>query len=214
MQILEAGGSLALVSDAGTPGIADPGATLAALAHSKGIRCYAVAGPSAITAALSVSGLEFGQFHYAGWAPRTGKERAKWLEGLARSVMPVVFLEAPHRMKKMLVDLCSRLEGSRRLVVCRELTKVHEEVLSRPLQDWQAGLDEMVFRGEYTLVLEATSAKGISVEAARPMLRELMACGIEPGKVAAATARLTGLPRQQLYQEILAMGSADAPPHK
>lgn len=126
---LRAGTSVALVSDAGTPGIADPGMRLVAAARAAGVRIEPIPGPSAIVAALSVSGLPIDRFRFLGFPPVRSKDRKLWLYDIARSrTETVVFFEAPHRARRTLVDLQNIL-GKHQIMCARELTKMHEEVL-------------------------------------------------------------------------------------
>ena len=118
---------MALVSEAGTPGISDPGYELIAAAGQQGIPVVAVPGPSAVIASLAVSGLPTDRFLYIGFLPRKRGERRKMLETAAADSGSIVLLEAPHRMKAALDDIMYVL-GDRRIAVCRQLTKLHEEV--------------------------------------------------------------------------------------
>lgn len=126
---LTRGTSIALVSDAGTPGIADPGSRLVALAHEKGVRVVPIPGPSAIVAALSASGLPAAQFVFAGFPPRSGKARSDWLNDLANEPRTVVLFESPHRIDRTLHDIAEILSINRPIIVHRELTKIFEELV-------------------------------------------------------------------------------------
>ena len=122
---LAAGESVALVSDAGTPGISDPGEHLVHLAREAGIVVSPIPGPSAVMAALSTSGVPAGEFVFMGFPPRSGKERTSWLERLSKEARAVVFFEAPHRIRRTIEDLSARLVN-RPIYIHRELTKIHE----------------------------------------------------------------------------------------
>ena len=128
---LRAGESVALVSDAGTPGIADPGQYLVRAVRDAGIKVTPIPGPSAIMAALSVTGVSADQFMFLGFMPRSGSERSQWLEAVATSAVPIVFFEAPHRIRKTITDLRSLLV-ERPIYVHREISKIHEEYIERP----------------------------------------------------------------------------------
>ncbi len=148
---LQSGESIALVSDAGTPGISDPGASLVRAARDAGIRVEPIPGPSAITALLSASGIIFNRFAFAGFPPVRVKDRKRWFEWVsALSDVPVVVFEAPHRLRKTLRDVGSYL-GERPILMARELTKIHEE--------WLEGVPshlasrERSDKGEFVLVL-------------------------------------------------------------
>jgi 16S rRNA (cytidine1402-2'-O)-methyltransferase len=147
---LRQGTDVAIVSDAGTPLVADPGQRLIAAAIHEGLRVIPVPGTSAVLAALAASGYPADEFVFAGFAPSRSKDRIHWLERLADEVRTVVFFEAPHRISKTLIDLQAIL-GDRPITVARELTKLHEEIIhttARALSDVQ-----VVERGEFTIVL-------------------------------------------------------------
>ena len=150
LQKLAAGSEVALVSDAGTPVVADPGQRLIAAAIEHDIRVVPIPGPSAVLAALTVSGLPANDFVFAGFAPAKANDRAKWLEALALERRPVVFFEAPHRIRKMLTAL-SMLLVDRPIIVTRELTKIHEQVIRTTTR--QAAELKFIEKGEFTLVL-------------------------------------------------------------
>ena len=147
---LAAGESVALVSDAGTPLLSDPGAALVSAAHAAGIRVEPVPGASALTAALSGAGFEADAIHFAGFPPAKGTARQRWFERAAQLAGILVLYEAPHRIRDTLQDLLRRV-GNRPCALGRELTKAHEELVVRPIMDHLAVLREP--RGEYTVVL-------------------------------------------------------------
>jgi 16S rRNA (cytidine1402-2'-O)-methyltransferase len=148
---LAAGESVALVSDAGTPVVSDPGTSLIAAAHAAGVRVEPIPGPSATLTALSASGLPAEPFTYVGFAPAKGSDRKRWFAELAGLTSTLILFEAPHRLNRTLRDLLDAL-GDRKTLVARELTKAHEELVMRPLSQHLA--DEREPRGEYTIVLE------------------------------------------------------------
>jgi 16S rRNA (cytidine1402-2'-O)-methyltransferase len=133
---LEAGESIALVSDAGTPGISDPGASLVRAASNAGIRVEPIPGPSALTALLSVSGLEAQHFSFFGFPPTRSSDRKKWLDAVKTAESIAVFYEAPHRILRTLGDLQREL-GDVHVVIGRELTKAHEQLVKGPIS-WAA----------------------------------------------------------------------------
>lgn len=145
------GESVALVSDAGTPGISDPGATLIAAARRAGIRVEGIPGPSAVMAAISTAGLEAGEFTFLGFAPSRSKDRKDWIRRLASETRLVVFFEAPHRILGTLTDLAELLGASRTIGIARELTKAHEELVVRPIDEVLRAIREP--RGEFTVLL-------------------------------------------------------------
>jgi 16S rRNA (cytidine1402-2'-O)-methyltransferase len=147
---LNHGESIALVSDAGTPVVSDPGAQFVAAAHAAGIRVEAVPGPSAVIAALSASGVSGPEFLFVGFPPHRSNARKKWVERLLVEPRAVVLYEAPHRIRETLEDLLTVL-GDRTVAVGRELTKIHEKLVVRPISRHLEGLQNG--RGEYTLVI-------------------------------------------------------------
>ncbi len=154
VDVLNEGKDLALVSDAGTPGISDPLFHLVRLALENGISVYSVPGPSAAIAALTVSGLPVDRFVFEGFLPLKKKRRRR-LEELAKEKRTIVLYESPHRMERTLRDLHSAL-GDRKIVVARELTKMYEEVIRTSLAEMQSG-QEKKWRGEITLVIAGCS---------------------------------------------------------
>jgi 16S rRNA (cytidine1402-2'-O)-methyltransferase len=153
---LLAGESVALVSDAGTPVVSDPGSQLVAAAHAAGIRVEPVPGPNAAVAVLSASGLAGDGFVFAGFPPNRSKARKQWLQGLARETRPLILFEAPHRIRATLIDM-QEILGDRVTAIGRELTKVHENLAVRPISQQLADLSEE--RGEFTLVVAGAAAE-------------------------------------------------------
>ena len=147
---LQSGQSIALVSDAGTPAVSDPGARLVAAAHAVGILVVAVPGASAVTAAVSAAGLSDSRFAFGGFPPDRSKARKEWFEWLRSQTIPVVFFEAPHRIERTLATL-GDIEPTRRLAIGRELTKAHEEYAIRPISAWLQAPPTV--KGEFVLVL-------------------------------------------------------------
>jgi 16S rRNA (cytidine1402-2'-O)-methyltransferase len=148
---LTAGESVALVSDAGTPVVSDPGSALVAAAHAAGVRVEPVPGPSAVITALSVCGFPEQEFTFLGFPPSRSKARKAWLLRIAREPRTLVFYEAPHRIRSCLQDMLDAF-GDRDLLIARELTKTHETLVVRPISAHLAHpLEE---RGEFTLVLK------------------------------------------------------------
>lgn len=147
---LQLGSSVALVSDAGTPAVSDPGFRLVRAALAAGIRVQAIPGPSAVLTALVSSGLPTDAFVFVGFPPARAKARATWLEGLRAETRTIVFFEAPHRILGTLNDAL-RVVGDRLVAVGRELTKLHEELVRGPISDVLGRLTEL--RGEFTIVM-------------------------------------------------------------
>ena len=155
MSRLKKGESIALVSDAGTPGVSDPHYHLVQLAINEGIFVNAVPGPSALLAALTVSGLPMDRFVFEGFLPRK-KGRATRLENLAEEKRTLVIFESPNRIQKTLKDIL-KVFGNRQVAIARELTKIHEEVIRGNLQD--IGNQDRKWKGELTLVIEGSDEK-------------------------------------------------------
>jgi 16S rRNA (cytidine1402-2'-O)-methyltransferase len=143
----------ALVSDAGTPVVSDPGADLIAACLASGVEVEALPGPSAVITSLVLSGLRSDGFRFVGFLPRSGKRRKEALEAIARDRLTSVLFESPHRVGKTLVELVELAGANRRAAVARELTKLHEEVIRGTLAELAAQLEGGV-RGEVTLVIE------------------------------------------------------------
>ncbi len=153
LERLKRGESIALVSEAGTPGVSDPGARLVDAALEAGIRVLPVPGPSAIAAAASVCGFDVDAFHFAGFLPRKPGKRRKALGALAALDVTLLFYESPHRVAETLDDMLVAL-GDRRMTVCRELTKVHEEVWRTTIAKAAERYRTEEPRGEFTLAIE------------------------------------------------------------
>jgi 16S rRNA (cytidine1402-2'-O)-methyltransferase len=200
---LEAGETVALVSDAGTPLLSDPGFELVRAAARAGFTVQAIPGASAITTALAAAGLPAQRFCFEGFLPARGAERRAALAALAHEPRTLVFFEAPHRIIATLTDMVAEFGAQREAVVARELTKVHESIyrgtLAQLLASAQA--DENFARGEITLVLNGAAAEqGPQAEPAE--LRrtvDILLKELPPGRAAALAAQLTGATRAAAY---------------
>ena len=204
---LPEGASAAIVTDAGVPGVSDPGAALVRAATERGMRVVAIPGPSALTAAIAVSGLVEGPFSFHAFLPRHGKKRRLALERVRDSVEPIVLFESPQRIAETLRDL-AELEPERRAAVCRELTKLHEETLRGTLAELAA--IEREWLGEITLVLgPGTSERPAEEEASPEELDAEIARRIEKGahpkELAAEIAGRLGIPKRDAYARVLAV---------
>ncbi len=200
---------IALVSDAGTPLVSDPGYRLVRAAHEAGVTVSPIPGPSSVMAALSVAGLPTDRFLFQGFLPSKGGQRKAALEGLVREQATLVFLESSHRVVASLQDLAEVFGGDRLILVARELTKLHETLIRGPVQSVleRLKLDSNQRRGEFTLVVEGAAAPDPSgplhLEA-----QQVLAVLVEalPLKQAVAlAARITGQSRNALYRQALAM---------
>jgi 16S rRNA (cytidine1402-2'-O)-methyltransferase len=199
---LARGADVALVSDAGTPLLSDPGFELVRSAAAAGFEVRTVPGASAITAALAVAGLPTRRFCFEGFLPARPAERRAALAQLAREVRTLVFFEAPHRIVATLEDLAGQFGAARRAVVARELTKAHETLYRGTLAQLlvRARSEENFARGEITLVVEGAATGADAVDEAQ--LRrtvEILAKDLPPGRAAALAAALTGTTRAAAY---------------
>lgn len=196
-------GDVALVSEAGTPTISDPGQDLVAAAYAMGARVAPVPGPSVVTAALAAAGLPSRTFTYLGFLPRQSGARRRLLRSVARRPETLVAFEAPHRLRDSLADMQQEL-GDRPIAVCRELTKLYEEVFRGSIS---AALERFAEpRGEFTLVVagaEASQRPGDDADneaSAREEMRRLRGRGATAQEAIATLSRRYGLPRRRLYQ--------------
>jgi 16S rRNA (cytidine1402-2'-O)-methyltransferase len=200
---LREGKNVALVSDAGTPALSDPGAWLVQEAHRAGIRVSPVPGPSAAAAAISAAGFSAPRFLFAGFLPATGAARRKALQALDLP-WPVVIYEAPHRIAETLADLAEHFGAARELAICRELTKKFEEVARVPLGEaagWLAARPQRE-QGEFVLVLapgEEKAALRVDPDVVLGILLE----ALSPSEAAKLAARITGAPKNILYRKAL-----------
>ena len=208
-------GDVALVTDAGMPGISDPGSELVVAAAEAGFNVEVVPGPSAVTAALALSGFSGDAFLFLGFLPRRKKDRLAALREASMSAVPLVLFEAPHRLRATLADL-GTVVGGRQLAVCRELTKLHEEVFrgaaAQALEHFASP------RGEVVLVVQGWQAEDSGQPGAggenevatelnlRQMLSDLKEDGVRAKDAVAAVAESTGLAKNRVYQAWIELG--------
>lgn len=201
---LQSGQSIALVSDAGTPLVSDPGYRLVQAAHAGGIAVSPIPGPSAVTAALSVSGLPTDRFCFEGFLPAKKAARRNALEMLSRETRTLVFYESVHRIADVLADLCDAFGGERAAFVGRELTKMHEQCVQDTLGSLQDRIADgsIVGKGEFVIVVAGsdTPAKS-SLEIDR--LLQALAGQLSAKDAARVAADATGLKRNDLYKQLL-----------
>ena len=200
---LEAGETIALVSDAGTPLLSDPGFELVRAAARAGFTVQAIPGPSAITTALAAAGLPAQRFCFEGFLPARAAERRAALAALAHEPRTLVFFEAPHRIIATLTDMVAEFGAQREAVVARELTKVHESIYRGTLAQLVAcaQADENFARGEITLVLNGAAAEEGSQAQPAELRRtvDILLKELPPGRAAALAAQLTGATRAAAY---------------
>ncbi|MGI9034027.1 MAG: 16S rRNA (cytidine(1402)-2'-O)-methyltransferase [Acidimicrobiales bacterium] len=198
---LDAGETVALVTDAGMPAVSDPGERLVSAAAAAGHRVEVVPGPSAALAALVVSGLPTGRFCFEGFLPRKGRARADRLGELATERRTTVLFEAPHRVRQTVADLAEVLDPLRTVVVARELTKVFEDVWRGSLAEAVAHLAAVEPRGEYVLVLAGAPAPApAGPDDVAHALRARLGNGVDKRAAIAEVAAELGVPKRQVYE--------------
>ncbi len=199
---LLAGESCGIVTDAGMPCISDPGEVLVKMCVESGIDIKVVPGPSAVVSAVAVSGLSTRRFTFEGFLPVPKKERSERLEKLRGETAVMVFYEAPHKLKTTLADLAEAFGGDRRISLCRELTKIHEEVLRLTLSEAVEYYNNNEPRGEFVLVLEGAkdgAGEEITIEQAMAQVNKLIEMGEKPTDACKAVAKETGFRKSELY---------------
>jgi 16S rRNA (cytidine1402-2'-O)-methyltransferase len=200
---MQAGLSVALISDAGTPGIADPGSVLIRRALEKGIRVVSVPGPSAVITALAQSGFPADQFIFAGFVPSKALQRQKLMHDLALEKRTLVLYDAPHRILKTVTEMAGIL-GERKAVVIRELTKMFEETFRGTLPEILESLLASRIAGEYVIIVEGRGEeKSFAMEDALAEARNLMAKGFGRKEAVARIAGDYGISKKELYDRSL-----------
>jgi 16S rRNA (cytidine1402-2'-O)-methyltransferase len=203
LQRLKDGQSVALISDAGTPGISDPGTVLIGKAIEEGIRVVPVPGPSAVITALSLSGFSTEEFTFCGFLPAKETQRRKVLERISLEERTLVFYEAPHRILEAIADIAGMM-GERKVVVIRELTKLHEEVFRGTVSVVLEGLEHSTIAGEYVIILEGRPEKGeLHMDDALREVRELMRKGLGRKESAKKIGEAYGFSKKELYDRSL-----------
>ncbi len=214
LEILRRGGQIALVTDAGTPLVSDPGYALVAACRQEGVPVIPVPGPSAAIAALTGSGLPTDSFCFAGFLPARQGQRRRRLEELAPLRCTLVFYEAPHRILAALADM-HRMLGPRRACLARELTKLHEEWIHGTIPEIRSALEKRErIRGEITLVVDGAGSRAVAPPEGYPesislhLLEEMRATGRERGEALKAVAAKRGLSRKEAYRLLVEERSA------
>ena len=200
---LGAGEVLALVSDAGTPLLSDPGFVLVRAAAAAGIEVRTIAGPSAVTAALAVAGLPTDRFVFEGFLPTAPGERRAALMRLSQEPRTIVLFEAPHRIATALAELAAAFGAQRSAVIARELTKMHETVYRGTLESLQqrASSDADMARGEITLVIAGNPEAEEGDPALLARLLPLLLKDLPPARAAAIASQISGVPRRLAYEQ-------------
>ncbi len=203
---LKAGGRIAVVSDAGTPGIADPGGQIAAAAIAAGIAVYPVPGANAALSGLIASGLPTEEFTFRGFLPAKGGARKTVLEGLARGGEVQVFYEAPHRILDTLADVEAVFGAAQWVVVARELTKLHEEFLRGPVAEVRKTLEGRTVRGEMVLLLAPAAGESVAARAKGSVAAEVAALmaaeGLAEKDALKRVARERRMGKSEAYREL------------
>jgi len=210
LERLRAGDDVALVTDAGTPGVSDPGEELVAAWSAEGGAVIPIPGPSAVLAAVAASGIAGPRWSFEGFLPRSGRDRLERLARIGADPRGTILYEAPGRVGATLADLAAACGSQRPAAVCRELTKIHEEIVRAPLGELVAAAQsgELTLRGEFAIVIGATdrptpgrgSSGSRDLEAALAEVERRAAAGTPRGEAARQVAAETGLPRRRLYQ--------------
>ena len=212
---LGGGADLALVTDAGTPAISDPGARLVSAVRAAGFAVVPVPGPSAVTAALSVAGLAAERFAFLGFLPAQAKARRALLASVASLPFAIVVYEAPHRVRATVAELATALHGARTLVVARELTKIFETIARVPLAEASAWIDADVDRqrGEFVLIVDTPAATADAPAALSPDIERWLTALLDelpPARAVRVAAAASGVARDALYARALVL----KPPEK
>jgi len=209
IQQLEKGTSIALVTDAGMPGISDPGYDLVKVCVGAEITVVPIPGVTAAITALAVSGLPTNRFVFEGFVPVKGKARQDRLSALQQEIRTIILYESPHKLKQTLQDLAQYLGRDRAVMLGRELTKFYEDFQYATLEEALSFYSKQVPKGEYTLVIagkEETAEMNLSVEEIRTELKQLLAQGVTRSQASRQLAAITSLSRQEIYQLSLDLG--------
>ncbi len=205
---IEAGETIALVSDAGMPAISDPGQELVALCHERGIPVKVVPGPSAVITALAVSGLPCGRFTFEGFLSMNRRSRREHLAQLKTETRTMVFYEAPHKLPSTLQDLLDTL-GNRRIAIVRELTKVYEEVIRTDLQQAVERFRQQTPKGEFVLVVEGASQQSQQMDPAQSLAEAVKKAeqyrqqGLSASEAARRAAAEYGQTKGAIYRQLI-----------
>jgi 16S rRNA (cytidine1402-2'-O)-methyltransferase len=206
LERLLAGESCALITDAGTPAISDPGEDLVALCARNGIEVISIPGCCALISALAVSGLRTGRFTFEGFLSTSKKSREAHLDSLKTEQRTMIFYEAPHKLRATLADMAAVFGGERRIALCRELTKLHEETLRMTLKEAVDYYAQAAPKGEFVLVIEGAKPPEkvkVSLEEALVRINELRGEGMSLKDAVKKCAEETGFQKNELYQAAL-----------
>ncbi|MCE9622418.1 MAG: 16S rRNA (cytidine(1402)-2'-O)-methyltransferase [Actinomycetia bacterium] len=201
LELLASGHDVAVLTDAGTPGISDPGARLVRAAIAAGHRVSAVPGPAALVMGLVLSGFETTRFVFEGFLPRSGKDRKERMADIASERRTIVLYEAPHRVQRTVADLLAACGGDRQIALARELTKLHEETWRGTLADAAVHVAELAPRGEYVLVVEGAADVAVAAtdDDITDALRTALAGGADRRAAIATVIAATGANKRRVY---------------
>lgn len=203
LQLLAEGNSVALVSDAGMPCISDPGVYLVQKCYEQGIPVESVPCCNAAIAAIAISGIDTTRFAFEGFLPVNKKERQERLSDIAQLPHTLIYYEAPHKLRQTLSDLSSALGGARNAALCRELTKLHEEVIRGTLDELCNIYEQTEPRGEYVIVIEGAAPQEVTsmtLEQAVELARSFAAGGDKLSEACKKAAQAAGVSRKELYR--------------
>ncbi len=211
LTLLSDGKDVALITDAGTPAISDPGEVLVKRCIETGISVTSLPGASAVITALTLSGLSTERFAFEGFLPKEKGKQRDLLSELSKEKRTLVLYEAPHRLKKTVSELKEAFGGNRRIALCRELTKIHEEVLRMTLDEAEAWYEEAAPRGEYVLVIEGRSAEEEKKEqeesfkelSVREHVEMYEKQGMDRKEAMKAVSKDRGIPKREVYSECI-----------
>ncbi len=205
LKLLEDGRSVALITDAGTPAISDPGEDLVVLCAERGVKVTSVPGCCAAINALSLSALKTGKFVFEGFIPVNKGERRERLKFLAKESRTIIVYEAPHKLKNTLKDLSETFGEGRKIALCREMTKLNEEVMRTTLGGAIAEYEARDPKGEYVLVIEGAPEEKEQDDgrSARERVRDYMADGMDKKEAVKLAAKEMGVPKNTVYSETL-----------
>lgn len=203
VKMLRDGSSVALITDAGTPAISDPGEDLVRLCASEGIKVTSVPGCCAAVNALALSALATGRFVFEGFLPMNKADRKERLSEISKEKRTLILYEAPHKLKNTLKDLCEYFGSERKITLCREMTKLNEEVFRTDIAGAVARYEESEPRGEYVLIIEGASTEETVSDdrSVKDRLRDYISSGVEKKEAVKLVAKEMGLHRNTVYME-------------
>ncbi len=202
---IEAGESCALVTDAGTPAISDPGEDIVRLCHERGVKVTSIPGCCAAVTALTLSGLPAGRFAFEGFLSTAKSERRERLLELSTEPRTMILYEAPHKLRGTLADLCETFGGEREISLCREITKLNEEVVRATLADAVRIYEEKEPRGEYVLVVAGAKKTAVKPDYPEDILdhvNQLIDGGMSKMEAVKAVAKVRGIPKNEVYNRV------------